>query len=132
VGGGVSAIDATARFSESQDSGSYRDAGGHHVHQKAAFKGNRNYNEHQAFSISQEYMECRGWDHEDMSAAQRWLQDALARSGRPNTIFEQNSIAIEALTEGGATEEEARKLVAESLHNLRAQGATTPARIPWH
>ena len=42
-----------------------------------------------------------------------------------------NRIAVEVLIAGGASEAEARSLVARSLWNLRAQGVRAPTRLPW-
>jgi RHS repeat-associated protein len=112
--------------------GTYGDVGGHHVHAQSAFRGDLNYNPNEGFSISQEYMESMGWSHQDMTAAQRTLFDELAASGGANTLQAQSQIAVQALMAGGATEAEARQLVAQSLKNLRAQGVTQPTRIPWN
>ena len=113
-------------------SGSYADVGGHHVHAQSGFRGDVNYDPNQGFSIRQELTENRGWSHEDMSTTQRNLFDELAASGKPNTLQEHSRIAVEALKSGGASEPEARQLVAESLRNLRQQGVTQPTRIPWN
>jgi len=67
-----------------------------------------------------------------MTTAQRRLFDQLADSGAANTMKEHTRIAVEALKAGGATEAEARALVAESLRNLRGQGVRAPTRIPWN
>jgi uncharacterized protein YoaH (UPF0181 family) len=55
----------------------------------------------------------------------------LANSGRPNTLAEHSRIAVQALQAGGASETQARALVAESLRDLRSQGVRVPTRIPW-
>jgi hypothetical protein len=112
--------------------GQYGDVGGHHVHAKAAFKGDINYDPDKGFSISQDYMKSRGWNHADMTTKQRQLFKELYESGRPNTLEEQTRIAKEALIGGGATEEEADELINESLKNLKEQGVTQPTRIPWY
>jgi len=114
------------------DVGDYRHVKGHHVHAKAGFKGHGTYNPRSGFSVSQDYMQSRGWSHQKMTAKQRELFDELARSGRPNTLKEHTRIAVEALVEGGASRAEARRLVAESLRNLRAQGVRVPSSIPWN
>jgi hypothetical protein len=44
---------------------------------------------------------------------------------------EHTRIAVESLEAGGATEIEARTLVAHSLRDLREQGVHAPTRIPW-
>ncbi|MBD7970448.1 hypothetical protein [Paenibacillus gallinarum] len=49
-----------------------------------------------------------------------------------NSIQEHTRIAVEALIAGGATRQEARDLVAESLKNLRHQGVKVPSNIPWY
>jgi hypothetical protein len=112
--------------------GVYGEVGGHHIHAQAAFRGHPNYDPDAAISISQDYVNSDVWIHDDMTARQRELFRGLATSGRPNTMREQNRIAVEALMAGGATREEARQLVAESLWNLRAQGVRAPTRIPWY
>jgi hypothetical protein len=114
------------------EKGEYRDVGGHHVHAKSAFKFNPDYDPEQGFSISQEYMESRGWDHQAMTNKQRELFNELARSGRPNTLQAQSAIARQALIAGGATPAQAQALVQESLENLSAQGITAPSGIPWN
>jgi len=114
------------------DVGDYRDVKGHHVHAKAGFKGHGTYSSRSGFSVSQDYMQSRGWNHSRMTAKQRELFDELAKSGRPNTIKEHTRIAVESLISGGASREEARRLVAESLRNLRQQGACSPSHIPWN
>ena len=106
--------------------------GGHHIHSKAGFKNNANYDPKKGFSISQDYMNQRGWNHQAMTNKQRELFRELASSGRANTIFEHNRIAVEALQAGGASLAQARSLVAESLLNLRRQGALSPTNIPWY
>jgi hypothetical protein len=111
--------------------GKYREAGGHHVHGKAGFKGSLGYDPKEGFSISQEYMKSRKWNHQDMTNKQRELFAELAKSGRPNTLVEHSSIAKEALIAGGATPAEAEALVRESLANLAKQGVTFPTGIPW-
>ena len=106
--------------------------GGHHVYAKSGFRGHPAYDPQKGFSISQEFMESQGWNHQDMSLAQRQLFDDLAASGRPNTLTEHTKIAVEALKAGGATEAEARAIVAQALYDLRRQGIVTPTRIPWN
>ena len=111
--------------------GAYRDVGGHHVHAKAGFRGHVGYDPRQGFSVSQEYMKSRGWSHEAMTAEQQRLFRELAASGRANTMEKHTRIAVEALMKGGASEQEARALVAESLKDLRSQGVRQPTDIPW-
>lgn len=117
---------------ECPGTGEYKDVGGHHVHAKAGFKDHVKYDPGKGFSISQEYMNERGWKHTDMTNYQRRAFKALNNSGRPNTLSEHTRIAIEALKEGGATDEEARALVAASLKNLRGQKVLVPSNIPWY
>jgi len=76
-------------------------------------------------------MRSRGWRHELMTAMQQRLFRQLKASGLPNIMKEHTRIAVEALKAGGATEAEARALVAESLKNLRQQGVRQPTTIPW-
>jgi hypothetical protein len=113
------------------NAGEYRFVGGHHIHAKAAFRGHLTYDPRRGFSISQEYMRSRGWDHQAMTSKQRELFGELARSGRTSCMAEHSRIAQEALVAGGATQAEAQALVQESLHDLAQQGVTAPTRIPW-
>ena len=111
--------------------GPYRTVGGHHVHAKAAFKESTEYNPRSGFSISRDFMKSKGWNHQDMTNAQRRGFKELKDSGRPNTMREHTRIAVDALEAGGALPSEARALVAESLHNMRAQGVRAPTNMPW-
>jgi hypothetical protein len=111
--------------------GAYGEVKGHHIHAKSGFEGHVNYDPDKGFSISQEYMEARNWSHQDMTAAQRRLFNELAKSGQQNRLEEHSRIAVEALKAGGASEAQARQLVAESLKHLRSQGVSQPTRIPW-
>jgi hypothetical protein len=112
------------------DVGEYRVVGGHHVHAKAGFKGHGTYDLGQGFSISQDYMKSRGWNHQDTTNKQRELFGELARSGRTNSLAEHTRIAEEAFVAGGATRAEAQALV-QSLQDLAQQGVIAPTRIPW-
>ncbi|MGT4070892.1 UNVERIFIED_CONTAM: RHS repeat-associated core domain-containing protein [Aeromonas hydrophila] len=112
--------------------GEYKDVGGHHVHAKAGFKNNPKYDPRTGFSISQEYMDKMGLDHQAMTTYQRQAFKELYNSGRANTLSEHTKIAVSALEAGGASSQQARSLVAESLWNLRSQGALTPSNIPWY
>lgn len=123
---------AFAKPKSTGEVGEYSRVGGHHVHAKAAFKDSVLYDKSKGFSISQDYMRGRGWDHQAMTNKQRELFDELAASGRPNTLTEHTRIAVEALVAGGAKREEARSLVAESLLNIREQGVRAPTHIPWN
>lgn len=118
--------------SSNADVGEYGDVGGHHVHAKAAFKGDVAYDPNKGFSISQKFMEENGLNHADMTTKQRQLFKELNESGRPNTLEEHTRIANEALKAGGATQKEASRLVQQSLKNLAEQGVTQPTRIPWY
>src|SRR5262249_26057051 len=84
------------------------------------------------FSISQEYIKSRNWNHQDMTNKQRELFGELARSGRRNTLAEHSRIAREALIAGGASPAEADALVLESLANLAGQRVADPTGIPWN
>ncbi|WP_131724730.1 hypothetical protein [Paenibacillus solani] len=77
-------------------------------------------------------MKNNGLNHQAMTNKQRELFKELSESGRPNTMTEHTRIAVEALQAGGATRKEARRLVAESLNNLRKQGVKVPSNIPWY
>lgn len=117
-------------LNEAEGAGAYRRVGGHHVMQDAAFRGAANYTRGSGFSISQEFMQKRGWDHDAMSTAQRRLQDGLAASGRPNTMAQQSRIARQALVAGGATRAEAAAVVRAALAKFRTDGVPGPTRIP--
>jgi hypothetical protein len=112
--------------------GPYKTTGGHHIHAKAAFRGNPNYSPREALSISNDYMIEHGINHTAATGAQHRLFNALAQSGQDNTMKLQNQIAVRALREGGANQQQARNLVASSLRNLRRQGVTQPTRVPWN
>ncbi|MGL4426945.1 MAG: hypothetical protein ACRCUQ_04245, partial [Alphaproteobacteria bacterium] len=112
--------------------GEYRAVAGHHVHAKKAFEGHPNYDPKKGFSISDELMKKTGIDHNRVTAAQQKLFREFAASGSPNTMREHTRIAVEALMEGGCQSREvARKIVAESLQDLRKMGVTQPTTIPW-
>ncbi|MGO0060741.1 hypothetical protein ACTID9_12140 [Brevibacillus fluminis] len=111
--------------------GEYKNAGGHHIHAKAGFRGHATYSPDEGFAISQQFMRDMGWDHQLMTNEQRRLFKELAKSGRPNTLVEHTRIAVEALIAGKATRDEARYLVTQSLLNLREQLVKDPTRIPW-
>ena len=112
--------------------GEYGDVGGHHVHAKAAFKGELNYDSDKGFSISQQFMKDNNLNHSDMSSMQRKLFKELYESGRPNTLIEHTRIAREALKAGGADDKMIDSLISKSLENLSQQGVTQPTRIPWY
>lgn len=77
-------------------------------------------------------MDKMGWDHQSMTSYQRTAFKDLYNSGTPNTLKEHTKIAVGALKADGATTQHARDLAAESLWNLRSQGALTPSNIPWY
>jgi len=112
--------------------GSYSTVGGHHVHAKAGFKKNKKYSKYKAFCLGHDFMKIKNLDHDAMTAKQRELFKELHESGRPNTLSEHTRIATESLQAGGASKQEARDLVAQSLKNLRKQGVTNPSNIPWY
>lgn len=112
--------------------GEYGDVGGHHVHAKAGFRGDANYDPNRGFSISQDFMENNGLNHQAMTAKQRELFKELYESGRPNTLTEHTRIAEEALRTGGASDSLTKDLIQESLANLAEQGVSQPTRIPWY
>ena len=112
--------------------GEYSKVGGHHIHAKAGFKKNINYDPKKGFSISQKFMKENGLNHQQMTNKQRELFKELNESGRANTLQEHTRIAVEALIAGGATRQEARDLVAASLKDLRQQGVREPSNIPWY
>ena len=47
--------------------GPYSQVKGHHIHAKAAFKGDINYDLNKGFSISQDFMKNNGLSHSDMT-----------------------------------------------------------------
>ena len=112
--------------------GPYSEVGGHHIHAKAAFKGDINYDPNNGFSISQDFMKNNGLNHSDMTTKQRQLFKELYESGRPNTLEEHTRIASEVLKAGGVRESLSEELIRNSLSNLKKQGVTNPSRIPWY
>lgn len=122
-------VDGSGSYS---GTGEYGDVGGHHVHAKAGFKDDVNYDPKKGFSISQNFMRDNGLDHNIMTSKQRELFKELYESGRPNTLEEHTRIAREALKAGGASDSMIDDLINASLRNLREQGVTAPTRIPWY
>ncbi|PPV11894.1 hypothetical protein AWN73_20265 [Clostridium butyricum] len=112
--------------------GPYSQVKGHHIHAKAAFKGDINYDLNKGFSISQDFMKNNGLSHSDMTTKQRQLFKELYESGRPNTLEEHTRIAREALEAGGASKSQIDELITNSLNNLKEQGVINPTRIPWY
>jgi hypothetical protein len=84
-----------------------------------------------ALALPEAYMAARNWNHNAMSARQHTLSVELIKSGRPNTMKEQNRIAVEALIAGGASRDEARSLVAASLAHIRSRGVKGPVHYSW-
>lgn len=112
--------------------GPYKTVKGHHVHAKAAFKDHVSYSNKDGFSISQKFMKENGLDHAAMTKYQRQAFKELNQSGRPNTLKEHTTIAVDALMAGGASRETARSLTAQSLNALRNSSVRTPTNIPWY
>ena len=112
--------------------GEYADVKGHHVHAKAGFIGDMKYNPQKGFSISQDFMDSHGLNHQKMTSKQRELFKELYESGRPNTLEEHTRIAKEALKAGGANDSMIDDLIQASLSNLEKQGVNQPTRIPWY
>ena len=129
---GESAACEVAESGSYSGTGEYGDVGGHHVHAKAGFKDDVNYDPKKGFSISQNFMRDNGLDHNIMTSKQRELFKELYESGRPNTLEEHTRIAREALKAGGASDSMIDDLINASLRNLREQGVTSPTRIPWY
>nr|WP_238399302.1 RHS repeat-associated core domain-containing protein [Photorhabdus bodei] len=125
-------IDPLGLSSKKCGTGEYKDVGGHHIHAKAGFKDNVSYDPKRGFSISQDYMAKNKLDHQLMTNHQRSAFKELKNSGSPNTLQEHTKIAVDALEAGGASTQQARNLVAESLWNLRNQGVRVPSNIPWY
>jgi RHS repeat-associated protein len=115
-----------------EGTGPYKQAKGHHVHAKAAFKENLAYDPKEGFSISQSFMKENGLDHAAMTRYQRQAFKELSQSGGANTMSTHTRIAVEALQAGGASREMARSLTAQSLNTLRNSGVRTPSNIPWY
>ena len=111
--------------------GEYRNVRGHHVHAKKAFEGHANYDPKKGFSISEHFMDQLGIEHKRVTTAQQKMFIELGKSSRPNTMVEHSRIAVEALIEGGASREQARGIVAQSLKTLKEQQVKTPTTIPW-
>ncbi len=126
---GESASCEVAESGSYSGTGEYGDVGGHHVHAKAGFKDDVNYDPKKGFSISQNFMRDNGLDHNIMTSKQRELFKELYESGRPNTLEEHTRIAREALKAGGASDSMIDDLINASLRNLREQGVTAPTRI---
>ena len=113
--------------------GEYRYVRGHHVHAKKAFEGHINYDPKKGFSISSDLMKHLGIDHAKVISSQRKLFNELVDSCSPNTMKEHSRIAVEALIEGGCKSRAiARKIVADSLKNLKNSGVRVPTTIPWN
>lgn len=106
--------------------------GGHHVFSKAGFAGAANYNKDTGFSVSQSFMTKMGWNHNDMTTAQRRLFDELHSSGRENNLLEHVRVAYESLKSGGATDTDAGIVTAMALVDMISKGTIEPSRIPWH
>jgi hypothetical protein len=90
------------------------------------------YDPKKGFSLSQKYMDDLGLDHQAMTTYQRQAFKQLHLSGKPNSLSAHTEIAVGALQAGGATASQARTLTAQSLWNLRQQGAINPTNIPWY
>ncbi|MBN1859648.1 RHS repeat-associated core domain-containing protein, partial [Candidatus Bipolaricaulota bacterium] len=120
--GGADASKRRPKPEYGKDVGEYSDVGGHHAHQKAIFKGNVKYSQSKGFSISQDYMKKRGWDHRAMTKKQRELQDELFKSGRKNTLEEQTRIGYEALIQLADTRPTTRVSARCCIDGIRCSG----------
>ena len=129
---GEATVESADKSGTYSGTGEYGEVGGHHVHAKAGFKGDVNYDPKKGFSISQEFMENNGLNHQSMTSKQRELFKELYESGRPNTLDEHTRIAQEALKAGGASDSMINDLINSSLKNFQEQGVTAPTRIPWY
>jgi hypothetical protein len=105
---------------------------GHHIHAKKAFEGHPNYDPKTGFSISNDLMNAYGVKHSTVTGVQQKLFNELAKSGRPNTMYEHSRIAVQALVEAGMPNDIARSLVAESVNSLRLMNVKNPMNIPWN
>jgi hypothetical protein len=113
----------------------YRIAGGHHIHQQAAFRGAPGYSPKAALSLSDEALKSLGatkphLGRGSISVTQASLQRQLASSGTQNTMAQQTRIARETLVDAGVNPRVARQIALESEANLIGQGVTSPTRIP--
>ena len=102
--------------------GPYAAVGGHHVYSKRAFQGVAAYNEKQALSIGQEFMDARGWQHSRMTAHQRTSYTEFRRRGDVPTVRDHTAIAVAALERAGATTVEARAIVAVGIKGPQTAG----------
>ena len=115
-----------------RSTGPYGNMKGHHIHAKIAFRGNPAYSADDAISVSNQYMESKGWIHNVMTGVQHSGFSKFVKSGRPNTMLAHNQIAYDALRTGNASRIASWYLVQRSWYNLFKQGVTNPTRIPWY
>ncbi len=112
--------------------GDYKFVKGHHVFSKAGFDGSIGYDKKTGFSISNEFMEKMGWDHDAMTSTQHTSFTSLFKSGKENTLMEHVRVAYDALIAGGASKEEAGIVVTFALVDMLSKGVLSPFKIPWH
>jgi hypothetical protein len=105
--------------------------GGHHIHSKAAYASNPLYDARKALCLSNEKLTELGIEHKIVTIAQQRLFIEFNKSGKILTREIMNDIQVKALIEGGASEELARSLVAESQWWLKSQGIRHPTDIPY-
>ena len=103
---------------------------GHHVFQKAAFRGAAGYDYAQAYCIGDTFMSKNSILHTAVSGSQNRQQANLRTSGETNSMSIQAEIARNALIDGGASKEVARDIVFYAQVDMYAQGVTKPSRIP--
>ena len=116
----------------SEEIGAYKDVGGHHPLQQAAFRDHPNYSAADALAVSEKYLSKFGDRvHVKITKQQRILQKELAESGRPNTMKEQIRIALQSMIKAGIPEGEARNITARAFWDLRAQNVMQPTNILW-
>ena len=106
---------------------------GHHIHAKAAFRGNPNYDENEAPALPKEAMEegQHGLMTSNQNTLFRELGRDVANNVRQNTLAEHSRIAMRVLVDAGFTREQASRWVAQSERWLQSQGITKPECIPW-
>ncbi len=111
-----------------KDIGPHAKVGGHHVLSKASLKGIAQYNAKSGISLSLEFMEKNGLDHNLATRFQRSEYAKLKRDNITPRIKDDTRIAVGALRAAGASEKDARAITAQALRDAREQGlkSSTP------
>jgi uncharacterized circularly permuted ATP-grasp superfamily protein len=108
-----------------------RSGGGHHIHSKAGYIGHPSYDFRKAPCLSNEKLAEFGIEHRKVTLTQQTLFVEFNKTGKTLTREVMNDIQVKALIEGGATEDLARSLVAESQWWLKNQGIRHPTDRPY-